>query len=93
MLRLERADAKDGTVTLHVHGRIGGEWVGELERACRDAIEAGANPLGLDLTDVTYIDQAGLALFRRLWPHVTVLRSSLFAAELLKPLADPAAHR
>jgi anti-anti-sigma regulatory factor len=86
MLKLERTDAADGTVTLFVHGRVGGEWVTELERACAMAIDGGARPLRLDLTDVTYIDQAGLALFRRLWPHLTILRSSLFAAELLRPL-------
>jgi len=88
MLKLERVDARDGAVTLFVHGRIGGEWVTELERACGGAIDAGARPLRLDLSGVTYIYQAGLALLRRLWPQVTVLRSSLFAAELLKPLAD-----
>ena len=88
MLKLERTDAMDGAVTLYLHGRVGGEWVTELEHACAGAIDAGARPLRLDLSDVTYIDQAGLALSRRLWPHVTILHSSLFAAELLKPLAD-----
>lgn len=93
MLKLERTDAIDGAVTLCLHGRIGGEWVTELEHACAEAIDGGAHPLRLDLSDVTYIDQAGLALFRRLWPHVTILRSSLFAAELLKPLADGTVDR
>lgn len=93
MLKLERADSNNGAVTLHVHGRVGGEWVGELERACIEAIEDGAEPLNLDLSGVTYVDQAGLALFRRLWPHVTIVRSSLFAAELLKPLAAPEADQ
>ena len=40
----------------------------------------------LDLLRVTYIDQAGLAALRRLWPQLTIVRASLFARELLKPI-------
>ena len=87
MLKLERRVAVDGTVIFYLHGRVSGEWVAEFERTCRAALADGATPLQLDLTDVTYIDQAGLALFEQLWPHLTIVRSSLFAAELLKPLA------
>ncbi|MFN7983580.1 MAG: STAS domain-containing protein [Vicinamibacterales bacterium] len=86
MLRLERAEDAHTGVTLHVHGRIGGEWVTEFERACDEAIAQCGPPLRLDLLRVTYIDQAGLAALRRLWPQLTIVRASLFARELLKPI-------
>lgn len=88
MLRLERVDDADGGATIRLHGRVGGEWVAELRSVCERALDAGTRPLRLDLANVTYIDQDGLTLFRKLWPHIVVLRSSLFAAELLKPIAD-----
>ena len=88
MLRLERLDDADGGATIRLHGRVGGEWVAELRTACEQALQARTRPLRLDLANVTYIDQDGLTLFRKLWPDVVVLRSSLFAAELLKPLAE-----
>jgi anti-anti-sigma factor len=86
MLRLELAEDADGVVTLHVHGRIGGEWVREFQRVCEQTIAQHGPPLRLDLSNVTYIDQSGLAIFRALSSQLTVVRASLFARELLKPV-------
>ena len=91
MLRLERVENSDGSILIRLHGRIGGAWVAELRECCERALET-SRPLQLDLQNVTFIDRDGVALLRSLWGQVVILRSSLFAAELLKRVqnaADP----
>lgn len=91
MLRLERIENPDGSILIRVHGRIGGAWVDELRECCERALET-SRPLQLDLQNVTFIDRDGMALLRSLWSQLVILRSSLFAAELLKRLqtaSDP----
>ena len=44
------------------------------------------NPVTLDLTNVTFIDSAGIAFFGEVLTDVTLVNCSLFAAELLKDL-------
>lgn len=52
-----------GEVTiLHVMGRLGGEAVEELGRACRTA----GRPLRLELSGVLHADEVGLSLLRSL---------------------------
>ena len=85
MLRLERVENPDGSIVIRLHGRIGGAWVNELRDCCERALET-SQPLQLDLQNVTFIDRDGVALLRSLWSQLVILRSSLFAAELLKPL-------
>ena len=49
-----------GQLTLKVEGRLAGPWVGELERCWRSTRENHPNGRFLvDLTGVSYIDQAG----------------------------------
>ena len=49
-----------GRLTLKVEGRVAGPWVYELERCWRSARENHAKePFLVDLTGVSYIDQAG----------------------------------
>jgi ABC-type transporter Mla MlaB component len=56
MLRI----STDG-ITLRLEGQIAGPWVDELAKAC-DRLR----PVGLDLTDVTFADSAGVALIKAL---------------------------
>jgi anti-anti-sigma regulatory factor len=59
MMKIEIGEA-GGLLTLKVEGRLAGPWVCELERCWRSAREN--QPKGaflVDLTDVSYIDQAG----------------------------------
>jgi anti-anti-sigma regulatory factor len=80
MLRIERVDEESGTTTVRATGRLTGPWVAELERALSDH-EPGA-PVILDLTDVSFVDRAGIALLRMLRSRTQVnLLCSAFVAE------------
>ncbi len=82
MLRITRTVA-DGTTTLKVEGRLVGEWVDELLRACQVA-RRGPGPLRLDLADVSFADADGLAtLAALLREHVELAGCSLFLSALL----------
>lgn len=50
---------------LKVEGRIAGEWVQELAREVGRAL-AAAPTVVLDMSGVTYVDQAGVDLLRTL---------------------------
>ena len=52
----------EGFTVMHVAGRLAGEGVEELSRACR----AVAGPLRLELSALLHADEAGLALLRSL---------------------------
>ena len=66
MLRIRQvADSRTETRLL-VEGRIVSEWVGVLERECRQLRLEPRRRLGLDLTAVTFIDPPGVLALRRL---------------------------
>jgi ABC-type transporter Mla MlaB component len=80
MLRIERVDEGAGTTTVRATGRLTGPWVAELEKALLDR-EPDA-PVTIDLTDVSFVDRAGIALLRMLRNRTQVqLRCSAFVAE------------
>jgi len=85
MLRIsyEPQRAAGGSV-LKLEGQVSGRWVAELRRAYDDRPAAGA--MTIDLRDVTFIDRAGIAFFDEIYPDVTLINCSLFAAEQLKPV-------
>ncbi len=60
-LRVTVTEAEDLTV-LRVDGRLAGDGVSELDRACR----AARRPVALDLANLTQADESGVALLRRL---------------------------
>jgi len=75
MLRITAAAEQ----SLVLEGRLVGEWVTELQRMLRQRPY-----LQLDLSQVRFVDAAGVALLRRLQSEGVVLSSpSPFVAELL----------
>lgn len=66
MLRITRKETGEFT-TLHLEGKLIGDWVGELERCW-----AGVNPRGshrqcrIDLSEISFIDEQGKALVEHL---------------------------
>jgi anti-anti-sigma regulatory factor len=88
MLRITRAMGQPTTTVLKLEGQVRGQWVDELGRACTEALGEGRGRLTLDLEDVSFIDAAGLVLFRELASHdVAFHNCSLFAAEQLKAVS------
>jgi anti-anti-sigma regulatory factor len=80
MLRIERVDARSGETTFRATGRLSGPWVAEFERALSDHTTDA--PVVIDLTDVSFVDRAGIALLRMLRSRTQVkLRCSAFVAE------------
>ena len=74
-------------VVLRLEGQVAGRWVAELRRVY-DERRSGAAALTIDLKNVTFIDRESLALFDEIYPDVTLVNCSLFAAEQLKPVIE-----
>jgi anti-anti-sigma regulatory factor len=82
MLRIERMDEASDVTTFRATGRLAGPWVAEFEKALSD--HPTDAPLLIDLTDVSFVDRAGIALLRMLRNRTQVqLRCSAFVAEQL----------
>jgi anti-sigma B factor antagonist len=76
-LTLTPGRGPDGTVRLAVSGEIDMSNVGDLA----EALDSGSGPVVLDLTDVEYLDSAGLSV---LFAHAD--RLELIAPPLLEPV-------
>jgi len=77
-----RVTLKEGEAltVIRVDGRLAGDGVAELDRACRDA----RRPVVLDLADMITADSTGLLLLRRLaGDGVPLLGASRFTTLLL----------
>jgi anti-anti-sigma regulatory factor len=73
-----------GQATLQLAGRLGGEWVDELKRACGLA-RAEHGYVVLDFADVVFVDRAGAALIRHLVDEgMALINCSPFITEQLK---------
>ncbi|MBV8865839.1 MAG: hypothetical protein JO210_10640 [Acidobacteriaceae bacterium] len=73
-----------GQTTLQLAGRLAGEWVGELKRACEIA-RAEQGHVILDFVDVVFVDRTGAALIRSLLNEgMSLINCSPFIAEQLK---------
>ena len=84
MLRIVPVASPDEAVSLRLEGQVRGPWVEELRRSCAQVLAMGRG-LILDMTDVSFMDLDGVALFRNLSDHnVTLLHCSLFVGEQLK---------
>ena len=83
MLKITQETSRDG-ITFRLEGRIAGRWVGELWRAYHDRRQDSRVALTIDLTNVTFIDAAGIAFFEDVADEIALVNCSLFVAERLK---------
>jgi ABC-type transporter Mla MlaB component len=65
VLRITSSSERGRPATLTIEGRITGDWVDELSRAV-SATVGTASGIVLDMAGVTFVDQGGVALLRRL---------------------------
>jgi ABC-type transporter Mla MlaB component len=71
---------------LQLVGQVSGKWVAELDRLSGEALATGGQ-LEIDMAEVTFVDRAGLLLFKRLLDsRVQLTHCALFVAEQLKTL-------
>lgn len=66
MLKITTHTEKNST-RIALEGRLGGPWVEELERCWRETKASAEGPLVIDLTGVTFVEQAGKTLLKRMW--------------------------
>lgn len=95
MLRITGGTSANGTTrgeALRLEGQVAGPWVEELRRVCNELTGmsgAAARPLVLDLTNVSFVDANGVALFRELTTRlVSLTNCSVFVAEQLKEVTN-----
>jgi ABC-type transporter Mla MlaB component len=84
MLRITRKVDDDGRTTLKIEGTIAGEWVGELRRSIESSFH-GPIKVAIDLSDVSFVDAAGVALLHELRDlPVEILGATAYVSELLR---------
>ena len=84
MLKISPIEPTDHSHALRLEGRLVGPWVQELQQVCEPLMQAGG-PLQLDLAEVSFADDHGIALLTGLHSHGTqLLRVTPFLAEQLK---------
>ena len=89
MLRISECNATNEVTTLRLEGRVVGRLVDEVQNACEAVFAKGCN-LILDLSDISFIDRKGLALFQDLINRqVTFVNCSPFLLEQLKIVGSP----
>src|SRR5581483_8862680 len=90
MLRITEQD-DEGALTFKLAGRLAGEWTPELERCWRLAVAAQQPAaVNLDLTEVTFVDEAG----KRLLLAMAEARVKLIAADVqMNALVEQIAQR
>jgi len=65
MLRIEFAKPAPDRRVLRLSGRLMDLWVDELRRSCQELLGNGVT-LALDLSDVSFVDHAGVGLLSEL---------------------------
>ncbi len=65
MLWIEIHEQSHCEVTLKLEGQLLGDWVSVLEEECRKLLQE-KKTLTLEMAEVTYVNQPGLDLLRRL---------------------------
>ena len=90
MLKITIHDA-NGPLRLQLEGRLAGAWVYELERCCHTAKASHPNrTLAVDLTGVTFLDQAGRYLLQLLHRDgVRLVGSGLLWQNILEHITGP----
>lgn len=87
MLKISEGKPKKRVVTLRLEGRIVGPWVEELRHVCEPLVSDGSS-VALDLVDVTFADDGGVALLTSLQKRaVKLLNATPFVEEQLKMAA------
>ena len=94
MLRIswERVASQTQPRLLRLEGHISGPWVEELRQVIFQALGTNGDrtsSLVLDLAGVSFLDAAGIGLFRELATRqIHFTKCSVFVAEQLKEVAD-----
>ncbi len=84
MLRITEIADGGPDVLLKLEGKLRGPWVEELSRVCAGLSRGEPRAVRLDLSAVTFLDEAGTRLLRELMRGGVAVTASGFVAELLR---------
>ena len=84
MLRITEITDGGPGVLLKLEGKLLGLWVEELGRVCEELNRGECRAIRLDLSAVTFLDEAGTRLLRALMQGGAAVTASGFVAELLR---------
>jgi anti-anti-sigma regulatory factor len=86
LLMLRITEVADGSgLLLKLEGKLRGPWVEELARVARRPLPEGHGPIRLDLSSVTFADDAGVRLLHELLRQGgQIAAASGFVAALLR---------
>ncbi len=80
------AAAEDGRVRIVVRGEVDLQNAGDVEAQLTEAISNQATMVSIDLSDVAYLDSAGLRVLFHLVDRLATLQ---IGVELIAPLRSP----
>ncbi len=84
MLRITKVEESPTLVTLKLEGKIASDWVSLLERECLGVLQE-KRKVGLDLSDVTFVDGSGVEMLGRMEAEgIHVINCSAPIEDLLK---------
>ena len=82
MLRITKIAENGSPVTLKLEGKVHAEWVALLEEECRALIGQKKMVL-LDFSDVTFMDDRGVEMIRRLPARsITIINGGAFIEDV-----------
>ena len=84
MLRITEITDGGPGVLLKLEGKLRGPWVEVLSRVCSELSRGKPRVIRLDLSAVTFLDEAGTRLLRELMQGGAAVTASRFVAELLR---------
>ena len=83
MLRITKISENGSTVTLKLEGKVHADWVSLLEQECRALISQKKTVL-LDFSDVTFMDDRGVDMIRRLPARsIKIINGDAFIEDLI----------
>jgi len=85
---------EDGNVVIQVEGKLAGPWVKELEGCWRSVAAKQTHPVRVDLTAVSFIDEAGEDLLRTMHQeHVELKARGCFNTCLIQGIRHSEQNR
>lgn len=89
MLKITRAVLSTKEITLQLDGRVAGQWVELLRDSAESVLDQGLT-LNVDLTNISFIDCAGIAVIKNLIERGAHHQNPpLFVAEQIKKCLEP----
>jgi anti-anti-sigma regulatory factor len=86
-VRISRTDAPEANRTiLRVQGSLTREGADWMERKCSCLLQGAGRSVVIDLTEVTFLDEAGAVVLRRLrqHPYVSLVGCQLFTRQMIE---------